>query len=101
MRRLIVLPEVVYVHDVGVTEPGERAGFLHEPCPHEFVAAEARTEDLDRDPSPEALVLGEEDPGHAAGPDLADDPVARESFGHRFPYRRSVRGRLFTGNQIE
>ena len=74
---------------------------LHESRPHEFVAAVTCAEDLDGDPSPQALILGEENPGHPARPDLAEDPVAGESLRHRFPRNFIFSRRLFTGNQVK
>ncbi len=62
-------------HDVGVVQPGRRAGLPLEPLLGPGVHQELTGQDLQRDVAAERDLLGLVDDAHAAAADLADDPV--------------------------
>ena len=77
--------------DVRVVERRAQAGLAPEAL-DELVVGHVAVQPLDRHRPPEALVLREEDRGHPARSEPADDPVAaveepfRGTHGHTQPY---------------
>src|SRR4029079_2428738 len=90
--RALGVAAVVDRDDVRVGEPGGVLRLAAEALDELVVGRVPVVEDLDRDPAPELLVLGEIDVGHAAGAELADDLVTAVEdrvdqgvrYGHRF-----------------
>ena len=74
----LVLADLVHLADVRVIDPGRRAGLPAEPPAGRLVGLGDR---LDRDPAPQALVLGREDDPHSALPESVQDAVASEPPG--------------------
>ena len=70
------LAAVVDRDDVRVREAGGVFRLAAEALDELLVVCVAVVQDLDRDPAPELLVLGQVDVGHPAGAELADNPVA-------------------------
>ena len=70
------LAAVVDRDDVRMRQRGRVLSFAPEALDELLVGGVAVVQDLDRDAAAELLVLGEVDVGHAAGAELADDPVA-------------------------
>jgi len=60
------LTRVVDGHDVGVLEPRGELGFADEPRPEGLVGGELGSQDLDRGPPAQSLVLGQVDDTHPA-----------------------------------
>ena len=75
------LAAVVDRDDVRVREPGGVRRLAAEALDELDVLRVAVVEDLDRDPPPELLVLGEVDVRHPARAELADDQVATVEDG--------------------
>src|SRR6476646_3405365 len=75
------LAAVVDRDDVRVGEPGGVLRLAPKPLDERVVCRVAVVEDLDRDPAPEFLILGEVDVRHPAGAELADDSIAAVEDG--------------------
>ena len=73
---LLGLAAVVDRDDVRMVESRSVLRLAAETLDELVVVRVAAVEDLDRDPTPELLVLGEVDVGHPTRPELALDPVA-------------------------
>ena len=80
-----VLPDLVHLADVRVVDAGRGPGLAAEPLAGRLVGLGDR---LDRDPPPQALVLGREDDAHAALAEPVEDAVAPQP-----PRRLGCRGR--------
>ncbi len=70
-----VLTEVVDAHDVGVGEVGGGLGFPLEPGDERIVRGELGMQDLDRDGSAQAEILGLEHVGHPPSGEMTRDAV--------------------------
>ena len=76
VQRLAVVAPVEHRHHVGVAERRRSPCLGLEPAHEALVVGERRVENLDRDTSTEAHVLGEEDVGGRAGADRGQQAVA-------------------------
>jgi hypothetical protein len=87
---VVLLPLVEHAHDVGVGQPGGRAGLLDEPAAEGLVVGQVAVHDLDRDTPFQPHVGGEVDGGHASARDAR--PHAVPLIDH--PTDQRVRGRV-------
>src|SRR2546427_9437797 len=74
----VLLPEVEYVEDVRVLEPGNRPRLLLETLAVHLVLGEEVWQDLDRDVAIQGGVMGLVDGCHPAAPDASHDAVLAE-----------------------
>ena len=86
-----VLDEVADFDDVFVVDPVDRAGLGEEAFDRLVIAGVLAAQDLQRHLAPQAGVLGDEDPTHAARADLLDQAVGSEQGAVRV-HLPSVRG---------
>ena len=82
VQHAVGLARVVDGDDVGMVETGGDARFADEPLPERFILGELGTEDLQRDPAPEAQVLGQVDDGHPSSPDHRCHPMTGDLGPH-------------------
>ena len=81
----LVLVDVVDRTDVGVVEGGAGLGLAPEPLQGDLVAEELLRQELQRDESVEAGVLGPVDDAHAPGAQLFDDAVVGDGLADHVP----------------
>ena len=89
------LDDVVDGHDVGVAESGGGSGLAEEALGRAAGAVGALQQQLDGNLALEHLVVGLVDDAHAAGTELAQQPVLAE-----LPDRRPVESRRLVGGGV-
>jgi hypothetical protein len=78
-REALVLAEVIYLEDIGVVQPRDRLGLLGEPLRERGVLCVKGGQHLDSHVPVEVGIVASEHGGHAAAPELLDDPVTAKT----------------------